>query len=155
MISGTVIPGVPSRYNSALERMSPASISRTHSSVLNLPVRKVVPEISASIDSNREASCSDDISSEKKATRRLHLTDTCLAIFSAKLVLPIPGRAANKIRSERFRPVITLSNKPIPVGIPRYRSASSELSISRRSKVSNRTSLSRCRPLRPLSSRIS
>ena len=32
--------------------------------------------------------------------------------------IPKPGRAANSMRSERFSPVITLSSRPMPVGIP-------------------------------------
>ena len=146
MISGTLIPGVSSRYISVLPRTSPASISLIHSSALSLPVLRVVPEISASIERSLEASCSFVISSEKNATLRLHFIATCFAIFSAKLVFPMPGRAASRIRSERFRPVITLSSRPIPVGIPLYSSPSLELSWSSLTKVSRITSFIGCNP---------
>ena len=35
-----------------------------------------------------------------------------------KLVLPMPGRAARMMRSDRFRPVMVASSSPMPVGCP-------------------------------------
>ena len=92
-------------------------------------------------------SCSFDISSEKNATRLPQVIETCRAMLSAKLVLPMPGRAPTMMRSERFRPVIVLSSSRMPVGMPRYRSLSGEFSRSSRSNVSKRISLRRCRPV--------
>ena len=154
-ISGTVMPGESSRYKSALERMSPASTRRVHSPSVKSPVRSFVPPTSASVEMIREASCSLLISSEKNATRLPAVMAAWRAMFSAKLVLPMPGRAPMMTRSERFRPVIVLSSSRIPVGMPRYRSLSGEFKRSRRSNVSNSTSFRRSRPFNALPWRMS
>ncbi len=106
---------------------------RTHSSSLSFPVRSFVPSTRDSVESKRETSCSLLISSEKKATRFPAVTAACRAIFKAKLVLPMPGRAPRRIKSVRFRPVMVSSSSLNPVGTPRYLSASGEL---RRSSLS-------------------
>ena len=127
-------------------RISLAGISLDHSSSVSLPVLSFVPPISASLESRRLASCSFDISSEKNATVFLDLHATFRAILSAKLVLPIPGRAARMIRSERLRPVIIRSRSPIPVGIGFILLSVSLLSASSRSKVCRITELIRSSP---------
>ena len=61
---------------------------------------------------------------------------TRVAMFSAKLVLPIPGRAARMMRSPRPRPVRTVSSSRKPVGMPLYLSASGPLIFCRFVSVS-------------------
>ena len=136
-------------------RMSPASMSRAHSASVKSPERSLVPSTKASLASRREASCSRPISRDKKAPRRLAVTATWRAMFSPKLVLPTPGRAASTIKSERFRPVMVLSSSLMPVGRPLYLSRSAELSLSSLSKVSSRISRTGCRPSSLLPRRMS
>ena len=61
---------------------------------------------------------------------------TRVAMFSAKLDLPMPGRAARMIRSPRPRPVRTVSSRRNPVGMPLYLSASGPLIFCRLVRVS-------------------
>ena len=53
----------------------------------------------ASLERTRITSCSRLISSEKMATGFLARAATLVAMFSAKAVLPIAGRAASRLRS--------------------------------------------------------
>ena len=82
----------------------------------------------------RFISCSFDISSEKIATVPLLRIVTYSAIFSARAVLPIEGRAAIRIRSAGCRPAVRLSRswKPVatPVTLPLVRAASSIFAIA-------------------------
>ena len=89
--------------------------SLIHSSLEILPFLIFMLETLASVPSTLIASCSLVISSEKKSTLRLPIAATFLAMFSAKEVLPIAGLAPTIIRSERLRPVSTLSRSLKPV----------------------------------------
>ena len=84
----------------------------------------------ASVESTLDANCSFDISKEKKTTF-LPVIPTLRAMLSAKLVLPIAGRAPIKIRSERLSPEIISSIFENPVGIPLKSSAFSEVMLVR------------------------
>ena len=70
------------------------------------PVRRRWFSTRASVLSRRVASCSRDISRENIATAFRSALATRSATFRAMEVLPMPGRAARRIRSERFSPVI-------------------------------------------------
>ena len=71
-----------------------------------------------SLEIRRRASCSRLISREKTATVLWTALATFRATFSAKEVLPMPGRAASRIRSDLFSPVIFWSTADIPVESP-------------------------------------
>ena len=64
---------------------------------------------------------------------------TFVAMFRAKLVLPMPGRAARMIRSERPMPVSTVSRYVNPVGMPAYLSRSGPAIFCRFTSVSTIT----------------
>ena len=51
-------------------------------------------------------SCSFDISSENIITEDFALTAICCAIFNARAVFPIEGRAASRIKSEGCIPAV-------------------------------------------------
>ena len=59
-----------------------------------------------------------DISSENSATGFCSVTATCSAMLSARLVLPIDGRAARITRFDFCRPDVSRSSSPKPVGRP-------------------------------------
>ena len=63
-------------------------------------------------------SCSRDISREKKATVLFVFLATLSAMLRAMEVLPIPGRAAMRMRSDLLRPLIFLSRSRRPVDRP-------------------------------------
>ena len=84
------------------------------------------------------ASCSRDISREKMATVFWVDLATFSATFMAKEVLPMPGRAANKMRSDLLRPVIFWSTAERPVERPGRRESLSLISL-RRSSTSGST----------------
>ena len=132
-----------------------AGISLAQSLLSSLPVRSLVPLTRASDERSRLASCSRDISSEKNATVFFDWHATLRAILSAKLVLPIPGRAARMIRSLRLSPVIMRSRSPMPVGIALVLLSRSELRSSRRSKVCKMTEFILSRPFDDSSLRMS
>ena len=77
-------------------------------------------------------SCSLDISSENIATGTFAFTAAFLAIFRAKEVFPILGRAAMIIRSDFCKPDVRLSRRVKPVATP----VSKLLFPSRSSRVS-------------------
>ena len=91
---------------------------RPHSSGVRLPTRSFLLDTRASDESRRLTICSRDISRLKNATGRLLLTATLRAMFSAKLVLPMPGRAPTMIISDRLRPVVSSSRAAMPLGMP-------------------------------------
>ena len=82
------------------------------------PVLRRLFSTNASEASKRVANCSRLISREKTATVLWTALATFRATFSAKEVLPMPGRAASRIRSDLFRPVIFWSTADIPVESP-------------------------------------
>ena len=53
--------------------------------------------------------CSEGISSEKISTGLSAVRAACSHRFMAKVVLPIEGRAATMIKSERCKPAVILS----------------------------------------------
>ena len=67
---------------------------------------------------SRWASSSFDISSENSATGCRSCTATCSAMFSARLVLPIDGRAARMTRFDRCSPAVMRSRSRNPVPMP-------------------------------------
>ena len=79
--------------------------------------------------SHRRANCSLVISSEKNKTFFFALSATLRAMLSAKLVLPIAGRAPTMMRSDLFKPEMTRSRSEKPVVNPIYCSLSGELSL--------------------------
>ena len=121
--------GVSSKYSGILHSTPAASAMRVHSSTDKTPVRSFLPDTLASDDSKRFTISSLDISKLKNATLRFCLSATLRAKLSAKLVLPIPGRAPTTIRFERFRPVVMASKLGNPVGMPMYFSLSGEVSL--------------------------
>ena len=104
------------------------------------PVLRRLFSTRASEDSRRVASCSRLISRENTATVLRTALATFSAIFSAKEVLPMPGRAASRIRSDLFSPVIFWSTAERPVERPGRWLSLSLISPSRSS-----TSGSTCR----------
>ena len=108
-ISATVMAGLSSTRISVWLRAEDAMESLFQSSSVSLPVTSFWLSTKLSFDKRRIASCSRDISSEKKATVLLVLFATESATFSAIDVLPMPGLAAMRRRSELLRPLIFLS----------------------------------------------
>ena len=113
-----------------------ASARYSQSSARRAPVRKAWLSMPASAERMRLVSCSLVISRLKMATGTFCCMATRVAMFSAKLVLPIPGRAARMMRSPRPRPVSTVSSRRKPVGMPLYLSASGPLIFCRLVRVS-------------------
>ena len=79
------------------------------SELFRRPVRNAWLSMPAVLERMRSVSCSQVISKLKMTVGIFCRRATLVAMFSAKLVLPIPGRAARIIRSERPRPVRILS----------------------------------------------
>ena len=102
------------------------------------PVRSRPLSTQASELKSRVASCSRDISRENTATVFFSDFATFRATFRAKEVLPMPGRAASKIRSDLFRPVIFRSTAERPVDRPGRWLSFSLISL-RRSSTSGST----------------
>ena len=102
------------RMSAALSTLAAEAI-RLHSSSLRRPVWSFLPSTIPSAESRRVTSCSRLISSEKKATVLPLALPTARAMFSAILVLPMPGRAATMARSPGLRPSMALSRSVSPV----------------------------------------
>ncbi len=66
----------------------------------------------------RMNSCSFDISRLNTPTVSPVFVPTCCAMFMTRLVLPIEGRPATRIRSEFCRPDVISSRSAKPVGTP-------------------------------------
>ena len=109
LICCTLMLAVSSMYMGSPLRTPALVASRTQSSLVRKPLRSFWESTSASEESIRVASCSLDISSEKIATSLPLCRATLVAMFRAKEVLPIPGRAAISSRSDLFRPEVTVS----------------------------------------------
>ena len=95
-----------------------ASARCLQSSSVSRPERIEELSMSASLESIRETSCSDDISSEKIATFFRVDFATFVATFIQKLVLPIPGLPPTTTRSPAPIPTSTLSSESNFVGVP-------------------------------------
>ena len=91
--------------------------SRSHSSSSSSPRARRVASICPSAQKIRCISCSRGISREKKATVP-PCRATCVATFRTNAVLPMAGRAATMMRSEGWRPRVTLSSVARPVESP-------------------------------------
>ena len=104
--SAMLIPGVSSIKR--LDRpITPAlSISFSHSSSFNWPVRRFWASTLDCSEKSRFTNCSLLISRLKIATVRSSLKAICWAIFSTNAVLPMDGRAAISTRSEGCRPAV-------------------------------------------------
>ena len=117
-MSATDSMGLSSIRISTLFRMVAAPAIFSQSVSRRAPVLRRLFSTNASEASKRVASCSRLISREKTATVLWTALATFRATFSAKEVLPMPGRAASRIRSDLFRPVIFWSTADIPVESP-------------------------------------
>ena len=95
------------------------------------PVLRRLFSTRASEDSRRVASCSRLISRENTATVLRTALATFSAIFSAKEVLPMPGRAARRIRSDLFSPEMAISTSGRPVDRPGTAESLAASSLSR------------------------
>ncbi len=117
-ISATVSVGLSSILMSLALSVLPASVISFHCWSESLPVRRASPGTIAARERSLVASCSRLISSENTATFFFSVMPTWRAIFSAILVLPMPGRAAMRISSDLLRPSVLLSRSGRPVGRP-------------------------------------
>ena len=99
-------------------RESAAAATFSQSSSDSLPVISFLLSTKHSLEISRRASCSLFISREKKATCLWDFLPACSRIFRAMEVLPMPGRAARRIRSELFRPESARSRSRRPVSRP-------------------------------------
>ena len=79
------------------------------SELFRRPVRNAWLSMFAVLERMRSVSCSQVISRLKMIVGTFCWRATFVAMFSANEVLPIPGRAARIIRSERPSPVRTVS----------------------------------------------
>ena len=83
-----------------------------------LPFLNLSLLISVSDEIKRCTSCTADISKLNTATGMSWSTAMLRAIDSTKAVLPMPGRAASTIMSERCQPPVILSKSWNPEGTP-------------------------------------
>ena len=79
----------------------------------------------------RMASCSRLISREKKTTVLPENLPAWRSMFRAKEVLPMPGRAARRIRSDLFSPEMAISTSGRPVDRPGTAESLAASSLSR------------------------
>ena len=103
-ISATVSMGLSSMRMSVWRRVRAAWVSFPQSEALSRPVESLVSSTSPSAASRRTNSCSLLISRENTATVLPLCLATFRAMFMAKELLPTPGRAASRMRSDRLRP---------------------------------------------------
>ena len=132
-ISATLSMGLSSIRISTLFNTPAAAAIFSQSVSRREPVTSRVFSTQASELRSRVASCSRDISSENMATVFFSDFATFSATFNAKEVFPIPGRAASRIRSDLFRPLIFRSTADKPVDRPGSRLSLSLISLSRSS----------------------
>ena len=118
MISATVMAGLSSTRISVWLSAEEAMESLLQSSSSRWPVVSFWFSTKLSVDKRRMTSCSRDISSEKKATVFSYVFATFRQMLSAIAVLPMPGRAAIRIRSVLLRPLILRSRSCRPVDRP-------------------------------------
>ena len=106
IISGTVMPEFSSMRIDIDCSDSVAPAMRSQSVSSSVPMRSFLLSMSASLESIRVASCSRDISSWKMTTVFPLRLAAFTAMFRAMAVLPMPGRAASRIRSLLLSPPI-------------------------------------------------
>ena len=133
-MSATVREALSSMRMSVAESTLTAEPMRRHSSSLSLPVCNFLPSTRPSAESRRVTSCSRLISRENMATVLPELLPMLRAMFSAMLVLPIPGRAAMSAKSPGFRPSMARSRSGRPVARPGM-----ELSLDAASLIASKT----------------
>ena len=108
-ISGMVMLDVSSKNMLVCASTSATRARSCQFSLESCPVRKAWLSMAASLDSTRFTSWSFVISRLKIATGTFCFLATLVAMFRANDVLPMPGRAARMIRSDRPRPVSMVS----------------------------------------------
>ena len=122
-----------------------------HSSSVSRPVSSFWLSTKLSLDKRRMASCSRDISREKKATVFALFLATSRAMFRAREVLPMPGRAAISKRSDLLSPLIFLSRSWRPVERPGKALSERDSSSSRSKTLTSTTPMCwRVSPALPL-----
>ena len=99
-------------------RDSVATMIFSQSSGPRLPVTSFLLSTKHSLEMRRRASCSRLISNEKKTTFFPDFLPASSRMFRAMEVLPIPGRAASRIRSDLLRPEMARSRSVRPVERP-------------------------------------
>ena len=119
-------------------RESAATATFSQSSSVSLPVTSFLLSTKHSLEIRRRASCSRLISKEKKATFFPDRLPASSRMFKAMEVLPIPGRAARRIRSDLLRPEMARSRSVRPVDRPGMALSLSASSV-RRSYTSSST----------------
>ena len=102
----------------ALPSVSIAPVTRIQSPSSSWPCFRRLWSTLPTEHSRRWAISALDISSENSATGFCNVTATCSAMLSARLVLPIEGRAARITRFDFCRPEVWRSSSPKPVGRP-------------------------------------
>jgi len=112
-------------------RESAATATFSQSSSVSFPVTSFLLSTKHSLEIRRRASCSRLISNEKKATFFPDFFPASSRIFRAMEVLPIPGRAASRIRSDLFRPEMARSRSVRPVDRPGMADSLAASSVSR------------------------
>ena len=110
--------GVSSINKGAFSKFLTLMLSCSHSCFSNFPVLSFSEDKPVSDEIKRVINCTEDISSENKATGWPKSIAIFRAIDNTKAVLPIPGRAAMIIKSEGCQPEVILSNFSKPVAIP-------------------------------------
>ena len=108
-ISMTPMPGVASMMTSLPDMRSMDSRTSLSSSSDRSPISSFLLSTRESMEMRRLPSASLGISSEKMTTRLSSFMATFWAMFSAKAVFPMDGRAAMMMRSDLCRPFIRLS----------------------------------------------
>ena len=99
-------------------RESAAAATFSQSSSVSLPVTSFLLSTKHSLEISRRASCSRLISREKNTTFFPDFFPASSRMFRAIEVLPMPGRAASRIRSDLFRPEMARSRSTRPVDRP-------------------------------------
>ena len=110
--------GVSSMKSGAVGRMRVVCSRWRHCSAVSLPLRTSAEESPDSATMRRIISCTELISSEKKATGFSWSMAMLRAMERTKAVLPIEGRAAMMMGSEGCHPSVSWSRRVKPVGTP-------------------------------------
>ena len=99
-------------------RAAEAAAILVQSSSPSLPVTSFLLSTKDSLEMRRMHSCSRLISKEKNTTVLPENLPAWSSRFRAKEVLPMPGRAASRIRSDLFSPEMAMSTSGRPVDRP-------------------------------------
>ena len=112
-------------------RAAEAAAILVQSSSLSRPVTSFLLSTKLSPEIRRMASCSRLISREKKTTVLPENLPAWSSTLRAKEVLPMPGRAASRMRSDLFSPAMARSTSGRPVLRPGTSLSWAESSLSR------------------------